>query len=224
MSMSYVLLAIAVAILIGCAVWAGGRRRKALEAWAAAHGLAFHPGRDRRFDSRFGSFGCLKRGHSRCAYHIAEGRWGERQVMAFDYRYVTGSGKNQQTHTFSSVILESNVPLQQLRIRSETVFDRVGEFFGVDDIDFESAAFSRAFHVQAQSKRWAYDVLHQRTMEFLLASPRFSIEFDERNAIAWREHRFDVEAFEAAIGVLEGILERLPEYVIRREREGKELK
>jgi len=218
----YVIVAIAVIGLLAFGLWRSAKRRKELAAWASGKGLSFRPGRDAGFDERYRAFGCLRRGHSRFAHNIAEGNRNGRRVVAFDYHYVTGSGKNRQTHRFSAVVLHSDVRLKPLRIRSENVFDRVTEFFGIDDIDFESAEFSRAFHVKSADKRWAYDVLHQRTMEYLLAMPRFSIQFDDRCAIAWRNRRFGVETFESAIGVVEGILDRLPEYVVRGQRDGKE--
>jgi len=218
----YVVVAIAVIGLLAFGLWRSAKRRKALAAWASRKGLTFRPERDGGFDERYRAFGCLRRGHGRFAHNVAEGDWSGRRVVAFDYRYVTGSGKNRQTHRFSAVVLRSDVRLRPLRIRSENVLDRVTEFFGIDDIDFESAEFSRAFHVKAADKRWAYDVLHQRTMEYLLEMPRFSIQFDDRSAIAWRNRRFSVETFESAIGVVEGILDRLPEYVVRGQRDGKE--
>jgi hypothetical protein len=218
----YVVVAIAVVGLLALGLWRSAKRRKELAAWASRNGLSFRPDRDRGFDERYRAFGCLRRGHSRFAHNIAEGDRNGRRVVAFDYHYVTGSGKNRQTHRFSAVVLRSDVRLKPLRIRSENVLDRVTEFFGIDDIDFESAEFSRAFHVKAADKRWAYDVLHQRTMEYLLAMPRFSIQFDDRSAIAWRNRRFGAETFESAIGVVEGILDRLPEYVVRGQRDGKE--
>ena len=217
MSGLYVVAILVIGSLIVFGIWRGAKRRKELAAWASGKGLYFRPERDGGFDERYPDFGCLRRGHSRYASNIAEGDLNGRRVTAFDYRYVTGSGKNRQTHHFSAVVLRSNVALKPLRIRSENVFDRVTEFFGLDDIDFESAEFSREFHVKSSDKRWAYDVLHQRTMEFLLSMPRFSLEFDTRHAIAWRNRRFNVETFESAIAVVEGILDRMPEYVIRQQ-------
>lgn len=222
--MQWLLIIIVGAAVIAIAAWFSAKRRKELAAWAEGKGLAFRPGRDTGFDERYRTFGCLRRGHSRCAHNIVEGDWKGRRVTAFDYRYVTGSGKSRQTHHFSAIVLRSNVALKPLRIRSENVFDRVTEFFGLDDIDFESAEFSREFHVKSSDKRWAYDVLHQRTMEFLLSMPRFSIEFDDRHVIAWRNRRFDVETFESAIAIVEGILDRLPEYVVRQQGGGKGLR
>jgi len=201
------------AAVIALASWFGAKRRKELTRWAASRGLRFDPGRDSSFDDRYPEFGCLRRGHSRYALNTSEGTWNGRPMVAFDYRYVTGHGKNRSTHHFSAVIIEGGQPLKPLRIRSEGIFDRVTEFFGIDDIDFESAQFSREFHVKSQDKRWAYDVLHQGTMEFLLAAPRFSIQFDARHAIAWRNRRFDPATFEEAAGVITGILDRLPDYL-----------
>ncbi len=219
--MQWVLVIVVGAAVIAIAAWFSAKRRKELAAWASGNGLAFRPRRDNGFDERYRAFGCLRRGYSRCAYNIAEGDWNGRQVTAFDYRYVTGSGKNRQTHRFSAIVLRSNVALKALRIWSENIFDRVTEFFGLDDIDFESAEFSREFHVKSSDKRWAYDVLHQGTMEFLLSMPRFSIEFADRHVIAWRNRRFNVETFESVIAVVEGVLDRLPGYVVRQQEGGR---
>jgi len=216
--MTYLIIVVAVlGILV--AWYVRSLRRKKLRAWAGAHGFRFDPGADRSFDDRYPEYGCLRIGHGRYAYNVATGERDGRSVVAFDYRYVTGSGKNRHVHHFSGVVLGSEIRLDPLRIRPEHLFDKVGEFFGLDDIDFESAAFSRAFHVKSPDKRWAYDVLHQRTIEFLLAAPRFSIQFGERRVLVWRSRRFSPETFEEAIGVAAGILDRIPDYVVKQRGE-----
>ncbi len=213
MSGLYFLIIVLILVFIAFAIWKSVQRRKELAAWAAEKGLSFSATKDRGFDDRFSSFGCLRRGHSQYAYNIAEGDWNGRRVTAFDYRYITGSGKNRSTHYFSAIILRSDMQLKPLNIRPEGVFDRVTEFFGLDDIDFESAEFSRMFYVKSPDKRWAYDVIHPRTMKFLLSMPRFSIELDHAHVIVWRNRRFDPEAFEAAIAIAVGLLDNLPTYL-----------
>lgn len=196
------------------------QRRKELASWASSVGLTFSPGHDRSYENRYPEFGCLRRGHSRYAYNIASGSWKDRWLEVFDYRYVTGHGKNRSTHTFSAIIIRTDLPLKPLHIRAENAFDKLTEFFGADDIDFESHQFSREFHVKSPDKKWAFDVLHQRTMEFLLAQPKYTIEFDTRSIICWRNRRFSSQMREGAINVVEGILDRLPEYVIREQTKG----
>jgi len=210
-----VLIVLGIVALLGLAWYLWSVRRKTVAAWAASRGFRFDPNGDRSFDDRYPEFGALRIGHSRLAYNIATGKLADRSVVAFDYRYVTGSGKNQQVHHFSGVVLGSGVPLQPLRIRPENLFDKVGEFLGLDDIDFESAEFSRSFHVNAADKRWAFDVLHQRTMEFLLQSPRFSIQFGGDCILLWRGRRFSPQTFDEAIAVGAGILDRMPGYLLR---------
>ena len=58
------------------------------------------------------------------------------------------------------------------------VFDKVKGAFGFDDIDFESEEFSRRFWVQSSDKRFAYDVLHPRMMEFLLRELDSAIDLE----------------------------------------------
>jgi len=217
--MSLIVVAIA-AVAIGFAAWFSAQRKKELAEWATRAGLAFSPRPDRSMDNRYPQFGCLRRGHTRNAYNVAAGTWNGRHLEAFDYRYVTGHGKNRSVHTFSAIVFRSALPLKPLQVRPENAFDKLTEFFGADDIDFESDQFSREFHVKSPEKKWAFDVLHQRTMEFLLSQPRFSIEFDQTQVICWRNRRFNLEIRESAIRVVEGILDRLPEYLTREQKKG----
>jgi len=214
--METVLFILLAAVGIGLAIYFASLRRKKLTAWAGSRGLSFESGHDRSFDERY-AFRCLQQGRSRSAYNIMRGTIDGHALTAFDYRYVTGSGKNRRTHTFSAVIVRSRVQLKPLRIRAENVFDKLADFFGAGDIDFESAEFSRAYHVKAPDKRWAYDVLHQRAIEFLLSRPRFSMEMGADEMIVWRNGTFSPERFEEAIEVGGGLLDRLPGYITRAE-------
>lgn len=200
------------------------RRTDELIAWVTQHGLYFDPSRDSSFDERFTEFDCLRRGSDRYAYNIITGQWDGRDLIAFDYHYETHStdskGKRQtHHHHFSAVMLTANIPLKPLVIRSENLFDKLAGVFGFDDIDFESAEFSRRFCVKSPDRRWAYDVLHQRAMQFLLDSPRFSIEFDRTRVIAWRSGRFTIGDRVAALGVIDGLLDQLPDYVRQQQQE-----
>ena len=214
------IIALVFAVVIGAiiyAYYAAAQRRKELTAWAQTRGLRFSPAKDSTLDDRYGEFDCLRRGRSRYAHNLISGDWHGREFLGFDYHYVTGSGKNRQTHSFSAVILAGKLPLKPLFIRPEGFFDKLTEFFGYDDIDFESAEFSRKFFVKSPDKRWAYDVIHQRVMEFLLEMPRFTIKFDRQQVIAYRSSRFKPDDFAAAAEVIVGILDRLPDYVVQRQ-------
>ena len=218
-----VLIIIAVVVLIGggiyLSLWLAAKRRKELSDWGAAHGLVFSQARDASIETRFAAFSCLHEGRHRYAYNVLSGSWAGRDFLGFDYHYETQSHSNKGTqtqhHHFSAVVLGSPVPLKPLLVRPETPFDKLAGFFGFDDINFESAEFSRKFYVKAPDKKWAYDVIHQRTMEFLLGMPRFSLQLDGRSVIAWRHSTFKAADFEQAAALVAGILDRLPDYLVR---------
>jgi hypothetical protein len=210
------ILAVAVVIII-FSVLQSAKRRKALEAFALEHGMVFDRAKNRHVDNNFPTLKCFHQGHSRYGCNFIRGTWERRGFIGFDYHYTTGSGKNRSHHSFSCVMLSSGVLLKELFIRPEGFFDKVTEFFGYDDIDFESAEFSRKFYVKAPDKRWAYDVLHARTIEFLLNQPKFTIQFAPDCALARLQRKFKPEEFAQAAEVLRGILDGLPNYVLEQQ-------
>ena len=115
------------------------------------------------------------------------------------------------------MIVQSSVPLQPLFTRPKGLWDQILEFVGFDHIDFESAQFSQRSSVKAPDKRWAYDVLHPRTREFLLSRPSFCIQFDEEHVKVWDRNRLAPWDVEQGLEVGVGSLERLPECVASRE-------
>ena len=195
------------------------KRRKELAEWAQRHGLSFDPAHDDSVEDRLPKFSALREGSDRYAYNIMQGVFTGRQVTAFDYHYETHSTDSKghrQTHDhhFSAVVVDAELPVKALFIRTENLFDRIGEFIGFDDIDFESAEFSRTFCVKAPDKRWAFDVLHQEAMEFLLQAPRYTIEMQDGLVMVWRTSTFSVVQFEEAIALATGLIDRLPRSVV----------
>ena len=224
MNMTYfilIIIAVIALVIVGVIVkhQKSEGRKKELAGWAFSKGLNFNPARDAGIDNRY-SFKCLQRGENRYGYNIVEGNIGSRSARAFDYHYETHNtdskgNRHTQHHYFSAVVVEANLPLKPLFIRNERLFDKLTEFIGFDDIDFESAEFSKKFYVKSPDKKWAYDVLHQATMEFMLSAPRFDIEFGGRQVIALRNNTFKAVEFEEALNLVNGILDRLPESLLR---------
>ncbi|MBT3198836.1 MAG: DUF3137 domain-containing protein [Phycisphaerales bacterium] len=212
-----ILIVIVIAGFIAFSIYTAAKRRKELHEWAHSHGLHFNPGKSHDMDSRYVEFKCLNKGRNRYAYNIITGLLNQRQITAFDYRYTTGSGKNRKTHHLSAIIVVAPIPLEPLFIRREGFFDKVTEFFGADDIDFESAEFSRKFFVKSTNKKWAYDIIHQRMMEYLLNAPGFSIQFSDDSIIAWNRRTFTTGDFESAFDLIDGMIERFPEYLIKQQ-------
>ncbi len=134
----------------------------------------------------------------------------------------TSSGKSTQTTTYRFSYLIVHLPwhgLPDLLIRRENFLDRIAGAFGFDDIDFESAEFSRKYCVKSPNKRYAYAVIHQRMMEFLLAYevPAVDIEYG-RLCISDGSKRWEPQEFEAYMAWVKKFLEQWPEHVLAQAR------
>ncbi len=193
-------------------------RQAALAAWASRHGLYYHADKVRGFDDEHRGFGFLRGGSNRYAYNILTGTNRDRALTAFDYHYETHStdskGRRQtHHHHFSCLFLAPEFPLKPLAIRRENFLDRIKSTFGFQDINFESSEFSRKFHVSGEDKRWCYDVIHNRMMEFLLAAPEYSLETDCEKLAVRRKGRFELPELENALAFAHQFLDNIPKHV-----------
>jgi hypothetical protein len=196
------------------------KRQEVLAQFALARQWYFEPNKVRGFDAKYLDFDFLDRGTNRYAHNILAGSHRDCVIEAFDYHYETHStdskGRRQtHHHRFSVAILESPFPLRQMVVRPEGIFDKLSAAFGWDDIDFESAEFSRRYHVSSPDRRWAYDVIHQRTMEHLLACPAYELHFAGRHLAIKGPGRFEPWEFAKAIDMGATVLHGIPEFARR---------
>ena len=196
------------------------KRLRLLRHWGRTRGLAPLADGRKGWDKRYPGLKELQRGHSRQSRLTLAGEIDGRRTVCLDYVFVTGSGKNRTTHRRAMVIVELDFPVIPLVIRREHALDRVGEFLGLDDIDFESAEFSRAFHVSSSDRKWAYDVIHTRTMEYLLQAPAFTVAFGMGEIAVYKTGRLQPADCDAALKVARTMIELLPDYVVARLKGG----
>ncbi len=204
----FVFLALVLAAVIVGSAYAckkAQQRRDALAVLGADIGFRFVAARDRDHDDEYAHFEIFRQGHSRSAYNTLEGvleidgRPYPTKAGDFTYKITSSTGKTTTTTTyrFSYAILHLPfVGVPDLLIRKEGLLDKIASVIGFDDIDFESAAFSRRFLVKGPDKRFAYDIVHPGMIEFLMASPPPMIDI-ERGRVClmvgerlWAPHEF----------------------------------
>ena len=183
-----VLIAVLVIVAAIYGTIAARKRREEMSALAARLNLAFNPSQDSLLAQRFGFLNKLAQGANRYAFNILSGPYRGQEVLIFDYHYETYSsnskgGTQTHHHYFSFFILNLPASFPELTIAHEGLLSKVAQAFGYDDIDFESAEFSRRFCVRSKDKKFAYDVCNPQIIEFLLGNPDLSIEI-ERNCLA----------------------------------------
>jgi hypothetical protein len=143
-------------------------RRQAYEQLAQQLGLQFYPVDPWDIPSRYAQLELFNQGHSRKASYILCGKADGRDVLLFDYQYTTGSGKDAHTYSFQVAILETPILAPRLTLRRESFLDKMASWVGHDDINFESAEFSKLTYVKCVEPKFAYDIFHARLIEYLL--------------------------------------------------------
>ena len=220
-------LVIGMVVLVIVAIVVGSKRererREAMRAYAARMGLRFTD-RDDTLDERMAAFPPFVVGHSRVGLNLMEGEatlGGVRMTFLggdYQYKVTTSNGKSTQTTTYNmSFIAVTPVVLsvpEELTVRAEGMFDKIGAFLGFDDIDFESSEFSKRFHVKCSDRRFAFDLFDPRMMEFFLGTrpPRIHA----RAGVLLFDHgvrRWDVDEFDGARAWIDGFFLRVPRHV-----------
>lgn len=212
-------------ILVGGLGWLAWlqekKRREALFLLAQEFGLTYLMNDPFRIEHRYEGFACIDRGHQRSARNVLHGPRPKCTVTVFDFTYYTtsGSGKNRREdrHDLTALAADLDVMLPgRMLIRPEGFFDRLSSALGFDDIDFESEEFSRRFHVSAEDKKFAYDIVHVRAMEYLLENRGWNIEMRGRTLMFWTGGgNWEPDGVRQALGFADGFLELVPEYVWR---------
>ncbi|MGV6813649.1 MAG: hypothetical protein ACWA5W_01420 [Phycisphaerales bacterium] len=245
MQIGIIILIVIGALVAGAAMIAAEKRAKArrdaMSALAHRLGFSFSLAKDRSFDDEFAHFEVFRHGFDRAAYNTLAGEMDLGSAIApckmgdFTYKTretytTTVNGRTTTrtrvvTHHFSYFILElPYIQMPDLLIRREGFFDKIASAFGKNDIDFESAEFSRKYFVKCDSRKFAYDIIHPRMIEFLLETKPGLIDIENaRICLTDGNSKWPVERFEGSLGWTLKFLEHWPDFVVKDLQEGKTL-
>ena len=204
-------------------------RTEALARLAGRQGWRFSgEGKDRDFRERHGQFDCFQRGHTRYAHNQLAGPMdalgASLDAEAGDYHYqiTRQNGKHSSTTTYRFSYLLVALPfgsrLPSLALRTEGLWDKLAGAVGFEDIDFESAEFSRRYHVSGDDRRFVYDLIHPRMIDWMLddAPPQFELSGSVLLIVSnGAENRWEPEEFQAAINWARTFFSHWPDYLVR---------
>ena len=200
-------------------------RREALAALATRLGFHFDPSDDKSLSPRLGAFSPFTTGSDRRGYNSLRGTIDidgkPFAIQMGDYRYTTesGTGKDRRQTTHRISYLACKLPLSLLvtmKVRPEGIFDRIAGAIGFDDIDFESAEFSRKFHVSGTDKKIVYDLLDPRMIEWYLNSDAPVLQIVADQLVLTRGGTWKPEEFEPRVEWLKAFVSRWPEHLVQR--------
>ena len=216
-----------VALVVGAiafSFYAKAQRQKLFRQIATRMGCRYHEkdpfGIGRRHESGFPT---LRQGSNRYAYNVIDGEWEGYAVRIFDHHHETYShnknGRQTHHHHRTFVLVEHDMHMGHLDVRPEGMFDKLKAAFGFDDIDFESAEFSRKWHVGAKDRKFAYDVFNPKMLEYFLTLRGFKLSTNGE----WGLYRFGSGTMNAleikrTLRGVDGFVGRVPRFV-KKDRE-----
>lgn len=211
-----------VAALIVAVTWlvlrAQEKRRAAFRALAAQNGWTYsEKGGDP--SGRFPGLRPFGQGHSRKSRDLLAGQVDGLPFEAFTYQYTvtTHNGKSQSSHTYTFAVAVIPMPLDgpRLTIEPEHLGHKLFDAFGGEDIDFEGDAFSRAFWVKCDERRFAYDVVTPPMMEHLLAAPRgWTWQWRGRDLVVVHAGALRPDAAAATLAMVRRFVALLPRHLL----------
>jgi hypothetical protein len=211
------------AALVGVFIYLGFRnarlRREACLRLATELGFQYYETDPWNLAQRYGTLSLFSSGHSRKASNVFTGTLDARPVVLCDYQYETGSGKDETTHRFQAAVLELPILAPRLEVRRESVLDRIAEWVGHQDLHFESEEFSRRYHVKCTVPKFAYDILHERLIAYLLGLGDMPhIEMCGELLLLYCDGAGDVAKFRRLLDVGQHVIGSIPGYVVTERR------
>lgn len=178
-----------------------------------AHGRGWHYTQADRSLARRWDGSPFGAGYARRTSYVITGTHRGAAFVAFEYRYTESEGDSSTTRRFTVVALDLPAARPRLQVTRETGMSRFLGRFGFRDLQLESEQFNDTFRIDTDDDRFAYDVLHPRMMEWLLAGARAPFRFDGGQLLAWRPGPVEPEEVVALLGCACDIRDRVPSFV-----------
>jgi hypothetical protein len=203
---------IALAILAIYFNWLSNKkRREAMQRIARAYDGEFHADDPYNLSKRYRRrFNALTPGSNRYAYNVVRCR----DFTLFDHHHQTSDGKHTHHHHRTFLLYKHGTDLGSVHVRPEHFGDKLASFVGFDDIDFESAAFSKRYHVKSNDKQLAYGLFHAEMIEYFMGMRDITLAASEHLVLATRGMgRLNPMRMRRLIKDVEGFVERIPRYM-----------
>lgn len=190
------------------------RRRSKLTEFAARYGFRYSP-YTRQHHERYAGVAYFNRGDRR-SRRSANLVWGRREGIdwaVFDYWNNSEGCETNPRGGFG--VVAANLPgsFPMTRIRQGSSLDKIASLAGMSDIRFESDEFGRKYHVTSADRKFAYDLIHPRMMEYLLSAPAVDWQLGGHTILTVRPSRYPSDELLGAMRLIEGFIERIPHYV-----------
>jgi hypothetical protein len=132
----------------------------------------------------------FRRGHGQKGCYLMEGEVGGWPVSAMEYYYTTGSGKHQQVHCQTVVIIGRADDLPDFELRPKTIWRKLGEALGFVNITFaNNPAFMKAYYVSGPDEKEIRAYFGPATLAFFAERPGWNVEAQDGYSAVYKQDK-----------------------------------
>ena len=150
-------------------------------------------------------------------YNVLVKTIGDRNLYAMDYIAETlendGKTARRRKHRFTVVAIRHGFIWPYVRLTPESFEHRVARMFGMKELTLESEEFNRKYFVEVEDDRSAYDILHPKSIDFLLRIPARDWQMSNMYLVVAAIGEMSVQEIRRVIQDMNDFIDLLPDYV-----------
>jgi hypothetical protein len=162
-------------------------------------------------------FTLLQKGDGQGIENVVHGTWQEVDLIAFDYWYFerssNGKTSSRTYYRFNCVLVPIDADCPRLTIERESVLSSLADALSFHDLQFESDAFNKEFHVTCEVPKFANDLIDARMMDWLMATGYGQAYEAVGNRVLVAGPRIEPVGLSTLLGVARGFVQHVPEVV-----------
>jgi hypothetical protein len=198
------------------------RRASEMAALAAEFGLSFDP-QDAALWQRFTAFAGLTEGIDRRHFNTLSGilQAGDVRldILAGDYEFKRGLGDNPRNTAVQTrwtyILARPDFRFDaRLTLQRESLVTLARNAAGLRDIEFESAEFNRTYSVDCDDRRFAFDLIDARMMQWLIDNPAPRLITSGGQLLIAVEEQLSPNELRDLLRWLVGFMERWPRHMV----------
>lgn len=100
------------------------------------------------------------------------------KINLFDYHYTVSTGQSSHTYRQTVLFLQSkNLGLPQFYLKPEHLFNRIGAWFGIKDINFDyDPEFSRLYYLKGPDEELIRQTFSDQVLQFFRKEKNLNVE------------------------------------------------
>ena len=167
------------------------KRRASYAEYALVRGFTFEEQRADWEQRYAGVLDLFNEGRRHVWGNTISGTKNQLPFTAFEYRWVTGGGRSSSTHYICGVVWERDgVAFPRFALSPEGWLSRIGQMFGMQDIDFDdSPEFSRQYQLKGPDETAIRTLFTPTLRRFLESTPNQRVAGGGHSLIWFRRGR-----------------------------------